>query len=161
MKVKVVIYDADKTLWDHYNISEFREPIKVINRDEIEDAEGRKLRVFPDVRSTLEELKSRNLIIAMATWNFPEKAERILEILDLRRYFDVVVARDFPYKFVMINEILSELRKRGIYAKPEDVIFVDDRRAHFGNVWLYVGRVKCVEMWRDISSHSEILKLIE
>ncbi len=26
--IKVVVFDADKTLWDHYNISEFVEPLK-------------------------------------------------------------------------------------------------------------------------------------
>jgi len=161
MKIKVVIFDADKTLWDHYNISEFEEPIKIINRDEIEDIKGRKLKVFPEVRSTLEELKRNNLILGMATWNYPEKTERMLGILNLRRYFDVIVSRDFPFKFIMISEIINELKNRGISVKPENIMFIDDRRVHFGNVWLYLGKVKCVEMWKDISCHSQILKLLE
>ncbi|MFP3163282.1 MULTISPECIES: magnesium-dependent phosphatase-1 [Acidianus] len=161
MKIKVVIFDADKTLWDHYNISEFEDPIKVINKNEIEDAKGRKLKVFPDVRDTLEELKKKGIILGLATWNYPDKTQKILQILDLYKYFDVIVSRDFPYKFIMINEIFNELRNKGIKIKPEETMFVDDRRSHFGNVWLYLGNIKCVEMWKDIKCHSEILHMLD
>lgn len=161
MKIKLIIFDADKTLWDHYNISEFEEPIKIINENEIEDSGGRKLKVFPEVRDTLNELKNKGIYIALATWNFPEKTEKILKILKLDSFFDIVISRDFPYKFVMISEIFVELRNKGIKIKPDEVIFVDDRRTHFGNVWLYLGKINCVEMWKDIKSHKEILKLIK
>lgn len=161
MKAKLVIFDADKTLWDHHNISEFEEPIKIVSEDEIEDCKGRKLKVFPEVRETLKELKDRGIILALATWNLPEKTEKILKILRLDNFFDVVVSKDFPYKFIMLSEIFVKIKERGISVKPEEIIFVDDKRIHFGNVWLYLGNIKCVEMWKDIKTHREILNLIK
>ncbi|AWR97598.1 magnesium-dependent phosphatase-1 [Acidianus sulfidivorans JP7] len=161
MKIKLVIFDADKTLWDHYNISQFEDPIKVINENEIEDYKGNKLKVFPEVRDTLAELKNRGILIGLATWNFPEKTEKILKILNLYNYFDIIISRDFPYKFIMISEIYNEIKKKGIKIKPEEIMFIDDRRSHFGNVWLYLGNINCIEMWKDIRNHKEILFMVK
>ncbi len=57
--IKLVIFDADKTLWDHYNISEFEEPFSVIDGNVLRDSKGRTLKVFPNVRRTLDELKKK------------------------------------------------------------------------------------------------------
>ncbi len=97
----------------------------------------------------------------MATWNFPHKTEKVLRALDLDHYFDVIVSRDFPFKFIMISEIMRKLRESGTSLKSEEVMFVDDRRAHFGNVWLYLGKIKCLEMWKDVNDHLEILSKLE
>ncbi|ABP96070.1 MULTISPECIES: magnesium-dependent phosphatase-1 [Metallosphaera] len=159
--IKLVIFDADKTLWDHYNISEFEEPFHLPERDILRDSEGRTLKLFPNVRKTLEELKRKDVKIAMATWNFPHKTEKVLKALELDSYFDVVVSRDFPFKFIMIAEILRKFAESGIRFRPEEILFVDDRRAHFGNVWLYLGRIQCLEMWKDINDHLEIISKLE
>lgn len=161
MKVKLVIFDADKTLWDHHNISEFEEPIKAINENEIEDSKGRRLKVFPEVRETLKELKDKGILLGLATWNIPEKTDKVLKTLKLDNFFDIIISKDFPYKFIMISEIFIKLKNKGITVRPEETIFVDDRRLHFGNVWLYLGNIKCIEMWKDIKNHKEILKLVE
>ncbi|NON62588.1 magnesium-dependent phosphatase-1 [Acidianus sp. RZ1] len=159
--IKTVIFDADKTLWDHYNISEFEEPLKVINETQVEDSNGNKLTLFPSVKETLKELKKRGIIVGMATWNFPHKTTAVLKALELEKYFDIIISRDYPFKFIMITEILNNLRyEKNISIKPEEVLFVDDRRIHFGNVWLYLGNVKCVEMWKDIHDHKEIFSFI-
>ncbi len=159
--IRVVVFDADKTLWNHYNISEFVEPLKRISEDEIEDSTGNKLKLFNNVRNSLTELKKRGYILGMATWNIPEKTSVVLKTLELDWLFDEIVSRPFPYKFIMIGDILLNLRKKGLEVKREEVIFVDDRRVHFGNVWLYLPGVKCFEMWRDIQDHVEVFKLLE
>ncbi|QKQ99522.1 magnesium-dependent phosphatase-1 [Metallosphaera tengchongensis] len=158
--IKLVIFDADKTLWDHYNISEFQDPLTLAGRDVVVDSKGRTLSLFPNVRKTLEELRRRGVRLAMATWNFPHKTDKVLKALELYDYFDLIVSRDYPYKFVMISEIIREFRKRNLNLKPEEILFVDDRRAHFGNVWIYVGKVNCLEMWKDISDHLEIISKV-
>lgn len=91
----------------------------------------------------------------------PHKTEKVLKALELDSYFDVVVSRDFPFKFIMIAEILRKFAESGIRFRPEEILFVDDRRAHFGNVWLYLGRIQCLEMWKDINDHLEIISKLE
>ncbi|MCY0849959.1 magnesium-dependent phosphatase-1 [Sulfuracidifex metallicus] len=159
--IKVVVFDADKTLWDHYNISEFVEPLKKISEDEIEDSSGNKLKLFPNVRESLKELKRRGYILGVATWNLPEKASLVFNALELSQLFDIVVSRPFPFKFLMLTEIINELRKRGVNVRRDEIMFIDDRRIHFGNVWLYLPGVKCIEMWKEMQDHIDVFKLLE
>jgi len=159
--IKVVVFDADKTLWDHHNISIFKKPYKLLSENSIEDFSGNKLTLFPEVRETLKEIKNMGLITALATWNLPEKTDEILTLLKLKDYFDIIVSRDYPFKFLFISEIINRTREKGVLVKPEEIMFVDDRRVHFGNVWLYLGNVKCLEMWGDIHSHKQILEKIK
>ncbi|MEM3292941.1 MAG: magnesium-dependent phosphatase-1, partial [Metallosphaera sp.] len=35
--IKLVIFDADKTVWDHYNISEFEAPLKLVDENVLQD----------------------------------------------------------------------------------------------------------------------------
>ncbi|MEM0173529.1 MAG: magnesium-dependent phosphatase-1 [Sulfolobaceae archaeon] len=159
--IKVVIFDADKTLWDHHNISEFEGELIRIDKDTITDSKGNKLKLAEGVRDTLEFLKSMKKIIGMATWNYEEKLIKILTMLEIRDYFDIIISRPYPYKFIMIKEIIRMLIERGIQIKPEEILFVDDRRQHFGYVWLYNGNIKCIEMWKDVKSFNELLDFIK
>lgn len=159
--IKVVVFDADKTLWDHHNISIFKKPYKLVNENSVEDSSGNKLTLFPDVRDTLKKIKDMGIITALATWNLPEKTEEILTLLNLKEYFDIIVSRDFPFKFLYISEIINRVKEMDITIRPDEIIFVDDRRVHFGNVWLYLGDIKCLEMWNDIHSHKQILEKIK
>ncbi|MEM0263242.1 MAG: magnesium-dependent phosphatase-1 [Saccharolobus sp.] len=158
--IKAVVFDADKTLWDHHNISEFEEPLRLINNNTVEDSKGRTLHLFSDVRETLKELKNKGLIIGLATWNIEEKTKKILDILDLTQYFDIIISLQYPYKFLMIGHIIIESYKRGISLKPNEILFLDDRRWNFGNIWLYLGDVKCLEVGKDVTSYKDIFKII-
>jgi magnesium-dependent phosphatase-1 len=159
--IRAVVYDADKTLWDHHNVSEFVEPIKIESQDTVVDSEGRKLVLFPEVKETLGYIKSKGLLLGMATWNFEDKVMRILSLLGIDQYFDVVVARSYPYKFIMLAHFINSLRRKGIRIRPSEILFVDDRRLHFGNIWYYIGDIKCLEMWKDLKSHKELIGVIE
>ncbi|GAA5418926.1 hypothetical protein Stok01_00882 [Sulfurisphaera tokodaii] len=161
MMIKIVVFDADKTLWDHYNISIFKKPYKLINENSIEDSEGNRLTLFPEVRDTLKSLKDMGLFIGLATWNLPEKTYEILDLLKIREYFDIITSKDYPFKFIFIAEIIDKMREKGIYLKPDEIMFIDDRRVHFGNTWLYLGNIKCLEMWSDIIHHKQILEKIK
>ncbi|WP_338600592.1 magnesium-dependent phosphatase-1 [Sulfolobus tengchongensis] len=160
--IKAVVFDADKTLWDHHNISEFEEPLKIVDANTLEDSKGRALHLFPEVRETLRELKNRGYILGLATWNYEEKAIKVLSALDLMQYFHVIVAKPFPYKFLMLSYIMIEIRNRmNVRIKPDEILFLDDRRGHFGNIWLYLGNVKCLEMWKDVTRYVEIFDIIK
>mgnify|MGYP001772497648 CR=1 FL=1 len=159
--IKLVVFDADKTLWDHYNVSIFKKPYKLLNQNSIEDSTGNKLTLFPEVRNTLKEIKNMGLTIALATWNLPDKIDEILALLNLKEYFDIIVSRDHPYKFLLLAEIINRAKEKGILVKPEEIMLIDDRKAHFGNIWLYLGNVKCLEMWGDIHNYKDILEKIK
>ncbi|MFP3189416.1 MAG: magnesium-dependent phosphatase-1, partial [Sulfolobaceae archaeon] len=45
--IKVVVLDADKTLWDHPNISDLKPPLKLVNENSLEDSSGSKVTLFP------------------------------------------------------------------------------------------------------------------
>ncbi|AHC51779.1 magnesium-dependent phosphatase-1 [Sulfolobus acidocaldarius SUSAZ] len=160
--IKLVVFDADKTLWTHSNISIFRPPIRLIDENSVEDSIGNKLRLFENVRETLSEIRQMGLFTAMATWNIPEKTELVLSTLKLKDYFDVIVSNEHPYKFLYIIEIINKLSSlKNVKIKPDEIIFVDDRRSHFGNIWLYVGKVNCLEMWVDVTSYTQLLEKIK
>lgn len=158
--IKAVVFDADKTLWDHHNISIFKEPLTLVDRDSIADAEGNKLTLFPFVREALKGIKDMGLTLGLATWNYPEKAERVLKLLGLWDLFDVVISRDYPFKFLYLSEFVLRVRDLGVHIRPEEIAFFDDRRAHFGNIWLYLGKVRCFEMWKDVKSFQEVLEVV-
>lgn len=158
--VKAVVFDADKTLWDHHNISDFSPPLTVKD-DTVTDNEGRKLTLFEGVRETLAELKSLGLILGVATWNNEQKTQMVFSALGLTEYFDLIISSELPFKYVMISKFIAGMSARRIYISPEDIMFIDDRKGHFGNIWMYVGRVKCVEMWNEVRSYKEILNLVK
>ena len=159
--LKLVVFDADKTLWDHHNISDFEEPLKLVGTDSVEDSKGNKLTLFPYVREALKEIKSMNLLLGLATWNIPQKTERVLKLLNLWDVFDFIASNDYPYKFLGLTEIIVKARERGYRIRPEEIAFFDDRRVHFGNVWLYLGRVNCFEMWTDVKSFKEVVEVVK
>lgn len=160
--IKVVVLDADKTLWDHPNISNLKPPLKLVNENSLEDSSGSKVTLFSGVRETLQELKDMGFYLVLATWNIPEKTEIVLSTLKLKNYFDLIVSREYPFKFIYISHIISLLRQsKKVEIKPEEILFVDDRRVHFGNTWLYVGNVNCLEMWGDINNHKQIIEKIK
>jgi magnesium-dependent phosphatase-1 len=150
--VKLIVYDVDKTIWDHYNVSEFEPPFKKENNS-IYDSKGRKLTLFPGVRETLIEVSKYNVFLGLATWNNEKPLYEILDMLGILRFFKYVVARPYPYKSYMLLEIIKELRKAGNNLKPEEIVYIDDRRIHFGKIWLELGPVKCIEMWKDFKDH--------
>ena len=44
---------------------------------------------------------------------------------------------------------------------PEDIVYVDDRDIHLGEIYSRVGRVRYVQMWRDARDHWELIKLLQ
>ena len=110
MKIQLIVFDLDKTLWDHEDASTLEPPYKRIGEDSIVDSHGRTLSLYPNVRNILKELKSRGLLLAIASWNL-ERVGEILRILDIAKYFDVICIEPHPDKAKMLRKILMELRK--------------------------------------------------
>ncbi|MEX2705806.1 MAG: hypothetical protein Q6352_011160 [Candidatus Freyrarchaeum guaymaensis] len=66
MKTKLVVFDADDTLW---NVSKryaslLKPPLKPTGTDTLRDSEGSTVRLLPGVRKVLKELKERGILIS-------------------------------------------------------------------------------------------------
>nr|MDO8077513.1 magnesium-dependent phosphatase-1 [Candidatus Freyarchaeota archaeon] len=84
MKTKLVVFDADDTLW---NVSKryasfLKPPLKPTGTDTLRDSEGSTVRLLPGVRKVLKELKERVILISIASLNSPEP-NMVLECLKL------------------------------------------------------------------------------
>jgi len=64
----------------------------IMNEVEIESSDDASL--IPNVPETLKALKNRGLKLGLMTRSCREYAEKILEKFDLRKFFDVIIARD-------------------------------------------------------------------
>ena len=127
--VKLVVFDLDRTLWDHPDISTTSPPYRRVSQDEIEDSEGARIRLRPCARRLVEELKSRGFKLAVASWNLPEPAIKALQALGLLELFDVVVVEPHPSKDLMLEKIL---RETGV--DEEEALFIDDNPSIIGIV---------------------------
>jgi magnesium-dependent phosphatase-1 len=67
MAIRLVIFDADKTLWTHSDISRLVLPFRLVSRDVITDANGESFQLFDGVRELLEGLESKRVLITMAS----------------------------------------------------------------------------------------------
>ncbi|MCV2402812.1 HAD-IA family hydrolase [Marinomonas sp. C2222] len=79
---------------------------------------------YANVITTLDSLKSKGIIMAVATGKTRRGLERVLDLTDTRNYFqssrcaDETLSKPDP---LMLNELLSELA-----ISPEDVVMVGD-----------------------------------
>jgi len=88
----------------------------------------RNLKLFPNVRETLKELKDRNFKIALVT-NTPNKqAGKLLDYMKLKDYFDTVVGGDEVKNGKPAPDIMLEACKR-LGVSPKDAAVVGDTSA--------------------------------
>ena len=161
MAIKLVIFDADKTLWTHSDITRLVVPFKLVSRDVITDANGETFQLFDGIRELLEGLESKRVIISMASWNKPEPVEEALRLFGVDRFFKIVKAEFHPDKYLMIESIISELANVGIQLSAREILYVDDRTLHLENVIKKIGPVHFIQMWLDVRTPSEIMDYVK
>ena len=54
MVIKLVVFDADMTLWTHPDISSLVLPFKLVSRDVLTDANGKTCQLFDGMHELLE-----------------------------------------------------------------------------------------------------------
>jgi len=158
---KLVVLDADKTIWSHGDISSCKPPFRRASETKIIDSRGEVIELYPGVRRLLRELKSMRATLALVTWNMPDPVIEALEKLGIRGCFDFIRAEPHPEKHKMIASLLEELSKMGVEVKPRDIIYVDDRDLHLPAIVREIGQVRFIHMWVDVKSHDELLKQIK
>ncbi|HXF81815.1 MAG TPA: magnesium-dependent phosphatase-1 [bacterium] len=157
MAVKLVIFDCDRTLWDHPNVSELQRPFRRIDATTVADAAGVRVRLRPHAREVLDALRARGILISVASWNRPEPVLEIFEQLDLMPYFTRPKVEFHPYKEKTIRALLDELAADGVRLAPEEVLFVDDRAVHLERVRRFVGPVRTLQPGVTLHDLREVL----
>ena len=156
----MIIFDADKTLWDHPDVSSMSPPFKRMDENTLIDKIGSEIRLYEHVREMLEELKEQNVIISLASWNVPEPCFEALQKLDILKYFKRPKVQPHPEKHKMIKELLEDLKKDGIEVKPNEILYVDDRSRHLNDIKKQTGKIRFLQMWVDVKNHLEILDYV-
>ncbi|MDQ7842867.1 MAG: magnesium-dependent phosphatase-1 [Armatimonadota bacterium] len=161
MAVRLVIFDCDRTLWDHADVSSLRLPYRRLDGDTVVDSRGERVRLFPGVREVLETLRRRGILVSIASWNRPEHVFPIFELLGLTPYFIRPKVEFHPRKDAMIQALLTELAADGHPLRPEEVLFVDDRPANLRRVRDALGPVRTVQAGVEITDVRAVLGYLE
>jgi magnesium-dependent phosphatase-1 len=161
MPIRLVILDLDLTLWDHRNVTALVRPFRRIGDDAIEDQSGVRVTLFPGVRTLLDGLRERGLIVACASWNDPRPVEEIFDLLNLGHYFHHKKIEPHPHKQQTIGALFGELAASGITLAPDEVLYVDDRRIHLDAIREAVGPVRFLQYGVDIKGLDEVLAYLD
>ncbi|MDQ7850564.1 MAG: magnesium-dependent phosphatase-1 [Armatimonadota bacterium] len=161
MAVKLVIFDLDRTLWDHANVSALVLPVHRVDEETVEDAAGTRVRLHPGARQVLEELHRRGVVLSIASWNQPEPVFAVLEALGLREYFLLPRVEPHPYKERTIPELLSDLSARGLALHPREVLYVDDRALHLRRVRAALPEIHTLQPGVEITALAEVLAFVD
>ncbi len=155
MRIKVVILDLDMTLWNHPDVSSMVPPFKRVGNMKIVDSEGNLLVLNDCVPDLLRILKKNGYFLAIASWNYPENALKMLELLDIKEFFDLIVIEPHPMKEKMIKNILEYF---GV--SQEEAVFIDDNPRIVERVRRNLPRLKTVLVGEDISDVCEIKDIL-
>ena len=161
MTIRLIVFDADKTLWTHPDISSLVLPFKLVSRDSLTDANGETFQLFDGVRELLEGLENRKVISTMASWNKPEPVKEALRLFGIDQFFKIVKAEFHPEKYLMIESIISELARTGIEFNAHEILYVDDRTLHLEQIRKKIGPIHFIQMWVDVKTHNEIMEYVE
>ena len=146
MKFKVVIFDLDGTIWNHGDISALSPPFKKVSDDIIEDSRGNLVKLYPYVKETLSELKSMDLVLAIASWNKEEIALSTLKAFNLINFFDYYCIEYHSRKEKMIKKLLNRINRERTRVYPIQIIYIDDRDIHLSNIIREVGEIYFIHM---------------
>ncbi|MDR7482571.1 MAG: magnesium-dependent phosphatase-1 [Armatimonadota bacterium] len=159
--VRLVILDCDLTLWNHANVTALRLPFERDGDDAVRDQDGVRVALYPGVRRLLAGLRARKLVVAAASWNRPEPVAQIFALLGLEPYFDLRKVEPHPHKERMVAALVGELAGRGLALRPEEILYVDDRRIHLDAIHASVGPVRFLQMGHDIQRPDEVLGYLD
>ena len=117
----LIVLDCDRTIWNHHDATILKPPFTRISTEEIVDSRGERIRLNNGILRFLRYLKVKGHKIAIASWNEPSNVLRLIDMFNLRDYFDMIVVEPHPDKALMLRKILNELNM-----KSSNVVFIDD-----------------------------------
>ena len=126
----LIVFDLDFTLWDAEGTwcDQTTPPYSRVNAH-IEDGEGRRILLYPDVRDILEELCSAGIPLAVASRTCsPGTAQQLMDLFGIRKYFEY--EEIFPQSKIKHFDRLRE--RTGI--PFERMYFFDDEQRNIEEV---------------------------
>lgn len=154
--IKLVIFDADETLWhvEKGYASTLVLPLRKVDDDSVIDAVGVKVWLFHGVRELLEELRRRGVIVSLASANDeePNKVKLLLELFEVMRYFSFPQV-NWQKKSHNIRKIVELVREKlRVNLDFEEVIFIDDSEFNVIDARKECPGIKAFQIGRDIPS---------
>jgi len=118
----LIVFDLDFTLWDcggtwcdHTNPPFYRENGIIMDED------GRKIKLYPDVKTVLEHLNDQRITMAVASRTYsPEWADELMGLFDIKKHFNYFEI----YPGSKVNHFHSLKAKTGM--SFHEMIFFDD-----------------------------------
>ncbi len=137
--VKLIAFDGDDTLWTplsgvclsdrtptdaigwpHFTYKTSNDPL-VAQRDD-----GAQFALRPEARAVFEELKGRNVLVGIVSYNHEANVRGILDAFGLLDLVDYIVAEWHSNKDQMLTKMLSSVRHDGYDLDTCDMLLVDD-----------------------------------
>ena len=130
--------------------------------------------VYDGIPEMLEELKDRNITVALSTSKPYEFSVQILEHFDLYRYFDHIGAASMDGRISRKADVISNLLAQSGYTEKSSVLMIGDRDQDVegakandiqcaGVLWGYGSKEELLEAGADflVSEPADILRLFE
>ncbi len=159
--VRLVVFDCDNTLWDHHDVSTLLLPFRRLDDRTVADRRGEQVHLTPGAREALEGLRQRGILVSVASWNHPEPAFSIFNLLGLRDYFTHPKVEFHPNKDSMMRSLLDDLAAEGIAIQPREILFVDDRPEQLERVRKGVGPVRTLLAGVDVTDLRKVLDCVD
>lgn len=157
--IKLVIFDLDKTIWNHPNVSSLVLPLRLVSEDSVQDACGSEVKLTEGILETLETMTRKRLAISIASWNDAPIVLELLRMLKLHQFFRFPqIEWDVP-KVLMIKAIVSAIqRTEGVLLESDEILFVDDNDKQLEAVRNADEKIRLAKAWVEPKSPKQLLE---
>lgn len=161
--IKLVIFDADETLWKSHGIwaSLLVPPLRKVNDNEIIDSEGKRITLVNGLRQLLKTLKDRGILISLVSLNDnkPNRVAECLELFELYHYFEHPQI-NWNDKGQNIKKVLKLFEENGNNINCNETLFVDDHMSNIRKAKAACPEIVALHIGSDISKVTEIIKFL-
>ncbi|MEM1598125.1 MAG: magnesium-dependent phosphatase-1 [Pyrobaculum sp.] len=158
----LIALDLDGTVWDHGDISSLYLPFRKISQMQIVDSRGVVVTLRRHVRDFLAWARGEGHILSTLSWNDFDVAYQALKAFEIDRYFHYLVIEPHPRKDKMLWRLLRRIREeRGVDVQPGDILYIDDRDIHIGQIRENIGPVRFLQFGKDVSCFTEVVEYLK
>jgi len=159
--IKLVIIDADRTMWTHHNVSALIPSFEFIAQDVAQDRYGSKVELHKGFRAFLDFVKGKGTLLSLASWNEPENVFELLSLFNVDGYFVSPIVEPHPNKHLMLQKIITKLNQKGIGILPNEILFIDDNDRYLGEIKEAVGDVNYLKYGVDVTNWIDVINRIK
>lgn len=151
---KLFVFDLDYTLWPFWCDTHVCPPFHQDKNGQVVDCSGYKINLYHNVKTVLSCLSEHGILIAAASrTDEPPTAEKLLQILDINKYFNF--KQIYPGCKVTHFKKLKEQSK----IEYDEMVFFDDEHRNIQDI-TEIG-VVCQHVSRNGVSINEVIKCIK